>query len=178
MSLIEDLFSKLNNLNKPLSYLELSGVMNAGNTQVRNSIRDMINRGVPIKKDRRYREFYISLSTKHTYDYFNSKHKALAKRVEKFIKSSCDLCGNDEIAAKFKITTKYSHDIVCYLSRTNGVEVVKARIDGKSYYTIGGTKYVKKEKGHFDNHCIDHLLFNGGAMEAVRLHKSISQLRG
>ena len=178
MSLITDLFTRLQKLNKPVSYIELSGMMNAGNLQVRNSVRDMINRGVPIVKERRYQEMYISLNTKHTHEYFNLKHKALAKRVEKFIKSSVELCGDDEIATKFKITAKYAHNIVCYLSRTNGIKVIKKKIEGKNYYTIAGMTYAKKEKGHFDNHCIDHLLFNGSAMEAVRLHKSINQLRG
>lgn len=178
MSLIVDLYAKLQSLTKPISYVELAAMMGASSLRTRNSVRDMITRGIPIKKERRYQEMYVSLNTKHTFDYFIGKHKDLAKRVGKFIGKCEELCGDDEIAAKFKITVKYAHNIVCYLSRTNGVSILKTRKDGKDYYSIAGKVYTKKAKGHFDNQCIDHLLFHGAAMEAVRIHKSINEMRG
>lgn len=178
MALITELFKKLQTISKPMSYVELAAVMGVSNLRVRNATRDMVTRGVPIKKERRYQEMYINLTTKHTYEHFIDKHKALVKRVEKFIKASPGEHCDDDIAVKFKISAKYSHDIVCYLSRTNGVKVIKKRVDCKDYYSIAGFTYVSKPKGNFDNQCIDHLLFNGCAMEAVKIHKSISQLRG
>ena len=178
MSLITDLYTKLQSLTKPVSYTELAAMMGASNLITRNSVRDMVIRGVPIKKERRYQEMYISMNSKHTHDYYVVKHKALAKRVEKFIGKSEEPCGDNEIAAKFRITAKYAHDVVCYLSRTNGISMLKTRKDGKDYYSIAGKVCTKKAKGHFDNQCIDHLLFHGAAMEAVRIHKSINEMRG
>ena len=177
MSLIIDLYSKLQASKKPLPYVELAASLGTNSVKVRNAVGAMISRGFPVVKGRSNGVVMVSINTKHTYDYFCDKNKALAKRARAIIEKAPEPPSDCDIAKKLKITVKYAQNLVGYLKMV-GMKISSGKVDGNTHYRIIGKVYNKKVKGCFDNQCIDHLLFHGSAMEAVRLHKSINEMRG
>ena len=170
MSLIYKIYNKLNSLNKPVSYAELALMSRTEGSQTRNAVRHMINRRFPIEKTRVGRIIYVSLSSSRDCEYYDNCHKLLAKNIKAFIKEEGRTC-DESIAERFNISISHSYDTVSYLTRTNGIKVIKKNIKGVTYYSLEGMVYKGKPRGNFDNHSIDHLLFTGQADRAVKLNK-------